>query len=479
MHASEIKPGDQIAGRYRVEGVIGKGGMGVVVLATQLHLGEKVALKLLSAQAAADPMLVVRFVREAKAATRIKSEHVVRILDVAKLEDGLPYIAMEFLDGSDLKEVLDSGGPLAPDVAIDYVLQACEAIAEAHAVGIVHRDLKPANLFASKRADGSTLIKVLDFGISKFSVDKEKDSNMTGASALFGSPLYMSPEQLLGAREATLQSDVWALGVILYELLTNAVPFQGDDMPQICTRIMHGAPIPVQSLRPELPPSIVDAIAGCLEKDASRRFKSTGELALALAAVAPARSQLSIERITRIAGTSGPPPMRAPIPSIPVPGASSGALPATSSGALPATSSGAFPASAPSSPHAIDARGKGAGTHTGHVVDLLPKSPAALGALAVGVVVALGVCVAVAVLVLVRVRKGDDEAATPLPTIALPQETAPSPVTVVPSASASTSTSADAPATAPSSSSVATATQRRTNRPPPAPTTTLKFGGRE
>src|SRR5512132_1665322 len=204
--------GEVLAGKYRVERILGKGGMGVVVAAMHLQLGQRVAIKSLLEDATQET--VSRFIREARAAVRLKSEHTARVLDVGDLPDGAPYMVMEYLDGNDLSHLLRSGGALPTADAVLYVLHACEAMAEAHSIGIIHRDLKPANLFLTRGADGAPTIKVLDFGISKLMHEQqgEDEVQLTRTSALLGSPLYMSPEQLRSAREATVQSDIWSLG---------------------------------------------------------------------------------------------------------------------------------------------------------------------------------------------------------------------------------------------------------------------------
>src|SRR5580693_7216018 len=170
------------------------------------------------------PEYVARFEREARTAVKIKSEHVARVIDVGQLESGSPYMVMEYLEGEDLQGWLEKQGRLPIERAVDFLLQACEAIAEAHAMGIVHRDLKPANLFCIRRPDGTLSIKVLDFGISKAA---GASMGMTSTQAVMGSPLYMSPEQMGSSKGVDARSDIWALGVILFELVTGRVPFDG------------------------------------------------------------------------------------------------------------------------------------------------------------------------------------------------------------------------------------------------------------
>ena len=296
----EMKTGDIIDGKYQVERDLGIGGMGRVVLALHLGLEERVALKVLHPEATRDPEAVARFGREAKAAARIKSEHVARVLDVSALGGKMPYIVMEYLEGSDLEQLLEATGPLAVADAVDYVLQACEALAEAHARGVIHRDLKPGNLHLSRRADGGAMVKVLDFGISKIAT-RDKSGSMTSTSALLGSPLYMSPEQMKATRDVDARSDIWAMGVVLYELLTARSPFQAPSMPQVCARVLDTPPDPIATTA--LPVGLEAVVMKCLEKKADSRFADIAALATALEPFAPPRSVISIERILKVMGT--------------------------------------------------------------------------------------------------------------------------------------------------------------------------------
>ena len=197
-----------IAGKYRVESTLGFGGMGVVLAARHLQLDERVAIKVLRDDVTVDAEHVARFLREAQAAVRLKSEHVARILDVGTLPDGKPYMVMELLEGLDLGRLLQDQGQLARPLAVDLVLQTCDALAEAHAIGIVHRDIKPTNLFITSRRDGSPLLKVLDFGISK--AQSTAELSLTQTSSMLGTPAYMSPEQMRSARNADARSDLWS-----------------------------------------------------------------------------------------------------------------------------------------------------------------------------------------------------------------------------------------------------------------------------
>ena len=303
--AAGVREGEILAGKYRVDRVLGVGGMGVVVAAHHLQLDDKVAIKFLLPAAMSNPEAVARFDREARAAVRIRSEHVARVIDVGKLENGAPYMVMEYLDGSDLSGWLAKAGRMPIDQAVDFVLQACEAIAEAHAMGIVHRDLKPANLYCIRRPDGALSIKVLDFGISKLTDAASAAMGMTRTQAIMGSPYYMSPEQMESSKAVDARADIWAIGVILYELLTGQVPFQGAAITELVLHIVTAQPMPLQpNLRPDVPPALEQVILRCLEKDRTRRFADIGELALALIPFSP-RSALSLERIAGVMKSTG------------------------------------------------------------------------------------------------------------------------------------------------------------------------------
>ena len=295
-----FSPGDVIADKYQVIGVIGSGGMGYVVSATHVELGHQVALKFLRKELLVHADLVARFAREARTAVMIKSEHVARVFDVGTLPDAGPYIAMELLEGQDLGKVVAERGALPVETAIDYILQACEALATAHALGIVHRDIKPENLFVCKSVPGVEVIKVLDFGISKLAVPEPPQQQsrrpIIRTTSAVGSPTYMSPEQIRAMDDVDARADVWALGCVLHELLTGAPAFDAPSLTQLAAKILERPPAPLRSLKPDLPAELEAAIAHCLGKDPSRRFQNVGELAAALCPFAAPRSRIVAER---------------------------------------------------------------------------------------------------------------------------------------------------------------------------------------
>src|SRR5688572_18828222 len=302
MNAPPVMIGQVLAGKYRIERVLGEGGMGVVVEAHDTSLERRVAIKFLLPEFVQNTEAIQRFTREARAAVKIQSEHVARVIDVSTLENGAPYMVMEFLEGSDLSQVIDTGGQIAVEDAALYVIQACEALAEAHAHGIIHRDLKPANLFLAWQAGGSQKIKVLDFGISKTltATDPGLLGSLTRTSSMMGSPLYMSPEQMKSTRDVDFRADIWALGVILYEALAASTPFSGGSIPEISAKILLEDPRPIAELRPDLPEQLVEVITRTLRKRPDERFANVGELAVALLPFAHGQARGNVERIVRV-----------------------------------------------------------------------------------------------------------------------------------------------------------------------------------
>ena len=297
--------GELVANKYRVERVLGRGGMGVVVAAMHEQLAQRVAIKMLLPEAEASSNALARFTREARAAATIRGEHVARVLDVGELPGGAPYIVMEYLEGRDLAQTVAERGTLSPEEAVSFVLQACEAIAEAHAAGIIHRDLKPSNIFVTTGPDGSPLIKVLDFGISKALLASGAEGQLTTTSSFVGSPVYSPPEQLVRAHDVDARADIWSLGTILFEILGGRPPFIGDSVMHVASKIFNDLPTPLQEVRPDLPPELCAVVMRCLRKRPEDRFPDVSALAQALAPFAPTHS-VSAERIARIVAASLP-----------------------------------------------------------------------------------------------------------------------------------------------------------------------------
>jgi serine/threonine-protein kinase len=304
-----LQPGTVLLEKYRVESVLGRGGMGVVLRVTHLHLGEELALKILSPEAGGGPEVHARFLREAQSAVRLRGEHVARVGDVGVLPGGAPYMVMEYLRGGDLSGELARREALPPGEAVDYVLQVCEALAEAHALGIVHRDIKPSNLFLTRRPDGSPLVKVLDFGISKAPIGGP--GVLTRTDTVMGTPGYMSPEQMKASKDVDARSDIWALGIVLYECLNGRRPF---DAETFSATVLRAATEPPPPMDPRLARGLQAVILHCLEKDRTARFPSIAALAAALAPFArDARSAgIIVERTAAMLPGSGASVAQAP-----------------------------------------------------------------------------------------------------------------------------------------------------------------------
>jgi serine/threonine-protein kinase len=272
--------GATVAGKYWIERILGRGGMGTVLLARHERLDRLVALKLLRADASEGSTAGQRLLREGRALARLRNEHIARVLDVEVPENGPMFLVLEYLEGHDLGTVIERAGPLTTDVAVMLFLQVCEALSEAHAHGIVHRDIKPANLLLTTLPDGSCGVKVIDFGISKH---LQQDTTLTESRSVVGSPRYMAPEQLRSSPTIDARCDIWALGVVLYEMLVGRPPYTGDSVLQLCASILESEPKSLQQLRPDVPDVIGTAIRKCLALDPDDRFASVDELALSIA----------------------------------------------------------------------------------------------------------------------------------------------------------------------------------------------------
>lgn len=305
---SPLQIGQIIAGKYRIDRQIGRGGMGVVLAATHLQLETLVAIKVMRRDLVEDDRALHRLLVEARSAAKIRSEHVARVLDVGTLESGSPFIVMEYLEGEDLADLLDRQGALEVEQAVDFMLQCCEALAEVHVAEMVHRDLKPGNLFIARRPDGSPSVKIVDFGISKQIGGTARERAATTSPQVLGSPFYMAPEQMR-AEPIDERSDIWGLGAILFEMLTGRPPFVADTLPEVYSAVLNAAPPPLDSLRPGVPPGLDDIVQRCLDKDPAQRFCDVADLAEALAPFGGAASASSVERITRI--LTNPEPFRA------------------------------------------------------------------------------------------------------------------------------------------------------------------------
>lgn len=290
------EPGSLFAGKYVIESELGSGAAGVVFSATHQELRQRVAIKVLRN---AHPVAAERMIREARAALALQSEHVVRVMDVGR-DGGQVFLVMEQLEGADLASTLRRRGALPIAEAVDCVLQACAGVAEAHARGVVHRDLKPSNLFLTRRADGSPLVKVLDFGISKTSDATDAEASLTGPAEVLGSPMYMSPEQVRGAKLVDHRTDIWALGVIVFRLVTAKAPFgAGMTVGSAMASVLADEPATLRELRPETPRELESIVHRCLAKSPDGRFQSVADLAAALAPFGTDDGRAAVVRLVR------------------------------------------------------------------------------------------------------------------------------------------------------------------------------------
>jgi eukaryotic-like serine/threonine-protein kinase len=285
LDARVPKPGEVIEGKYRIEKVLGEGGMGVVLAAHHELLDQPVAVKVLTSS---DPRAMSRFSLEAKATAQLKSQHVARVMDVGVLPDGAPFMVMEYLEGCNLEELLRLHKRLPVEEAVGYVLDALDGLAQAHALEIVHRDLKPANLFLAAEANGDSIVKIVDFGISKSVASRSsgRSGGLTADHATVGSPTYMAPEQIRSPKDVDARTDIWAIGVVLYELLCGTAPFRGDSVGEIFAAVLENRPPPLQSAAPDVPAPLSDVVARCLSPR-EQRYPDVLALAVDLAPFGP------------------------------------------------------------------------------------------------------------------------------------------------------------------------------------------------
>ncbi len=305
--AIPLKIGDVVADAYHVERVVGVGGMAVVAVASHVAQHHRVAIKMLLPNTASSTEVAKRFEREQRTLMQLHSEHTLRIYGAGHHGE-LPYMLVEYLEGSDLSELLKNQGPVPIETAVEYILQACHAIAEAHSLGITHRDLKPGNLFLTRRTDGSPCIKVLDFGISKVSDTGQgsQEATLTKTKAVMGSPFYMSPEQMISARNVDGRTDVWALGITLHELLTKTLPFAANTAKQVCARILGDKPTPLRTIRPTYPQGLEEIILHCLQRRPEERFANIADLATQLSEFGPEHARFAVTSIYDLVKPSEP-----------------------------------------------------------------------------------------------------------------------------------------------------------------------------
>lgn len=290
---------EQIGGRYRIDRILGEGGAGCVYHATHVDLKRAVAIKVVR-PGKETAHSVERMRREARAVAKLRGPHVVRLLDYGDDPTLGRYIVMEYVEGCTLREQLERG-PFAPERAVSLAIQACEALGEAHSHGIVHRDIKPANLMLGRAADGREILKVADFGIAKA---ESHSVSLTESATLLGSPKYMSPEQIREARNVDARSDLWSLGVVLYEMVSGRLPFEAFTASGLLARIAADPPAPLRERLPGVSPELESVVMACLEKDPARRIASAEALAERLRALSSESLRISA----------------APSPDVPKPG---------------------------------------------------------------------------------------------------------------------------------------------------------------
>ncbi len=281
---ARLEPGVLLGGRYRIEEELGSGGLGVVYKARHVGLDALVAVKVLRPEYAYDDDLVERLEEEARLAAGLRSDHVVRVLDVGEMIAGACYIVLEYVVGQDLEVELARRGRLPIGTAVAYGLDVCAALAEVHGRGVVHRDIKPENLLIEQLNDGRRRVKVADFGAAKRLLGR-RGASADDAGGYVGTPWYMAPEQILDSRQVDARADIWSLGVVLYEMLTDHLAFSGLTPPEVYASVICGDVRPIRAHRPEVPSALERVVLRCLEKDVALRFPDVGEVACALRAL--------------------------------------------------------------------------------------------------------------------------------------------------------------------------------------------------
>jgi eukaryotic-like serine/threonine-protein kinase len=461
------QPGEVLDAKYRVERLLGEGGMGAVAKATHLLRRAPVALKFMSPAVLAMPGAVERFVNEGVAASQIDSDHVVKVYDVGRMPTGAPYLVMEYLDGQDLGQLLlQEGGRLDPWRAVHFALQILRALQTAHASGIIHRDMKPSNCFVIDKDGEPDFVKLVDFGISKVRSDDEagRSANLTRTNSALGTPLYMSPEQARSPRDVDMRADLYSVGAIVYELLTGRTPYTAEsgEYTEILFKIFTTDPEPLQGFRPDVPDGLAAVVHHALVRDRDARFASASEMAEALAPFADDRSATVL---TRLRGAR-------PRSSVVSPSVSVGTPPPVATAQLAVAPANTYPqgtdaARAPAVPADVGVARDAALTPATQ-----PAAKTSLAPLAVALGAVLILCTAAGVVVLRRAASGPTMPAThdtvaptraadppppPAPSIA-PAATAatileplPSPTVSVPSSTASAAPTAPTQAPAPAS----------------------------
>ncbi|HEV7556126.1 MAG TPA: serine/threonine-protein kinase [Kofleriaceae bacterium] len=333
-----VSIGQVLDTKYRVDKILGHGGMGIVCACTNLQLNKKIAIKMLRPDVLADFDATERFKREAHAASQLSSEYVAKVTDYGVFQtNNVPFMVMEYLDGLDLATHLDQAGTIPVQWACDLMLQAAEALSEAHSIGIIHRDVKPTNLFLTWRLDGSALVKVLYFGISKSRTGV--DMQLTQTQSLLGTPAYMSPEQMRSAREVDARTDIWSLGTVLYELVEGHRPFEAESFSEMCVKVAVDPPLPMKNA----PPALQHVVLRCLAKSPADRYNDMADLGRELIAFSkdPHQSTILVERMQRMVRRSWdnavPHAIRDSAPAIP-PGAKAVPVPGAPVYTRPASS---------------------------------------------------------------------------------------------------------------------------------------------